>query len=147
MANCPQCGEQSGSDDPAGLCPQCLILRAFNSPIGADGSATQSIETPGVAEQLEPIHRWLALKVVKLGMDITQVLAASTTSGRRWRLCGIVGLDLIGALVHLQLGRVFALSGNKAKAKAAYEAIFALWKNADPTVPVLRSAKTEYSRL
>ena len=60
---------------------------------------------------------------------------------------GIVGLDPIGALAHLQLGRVFALSGDKAKAKAAYETFLALWKGADPTTPVLKSAKAEYARL
>jgi tetratricopeptide (TPR) repeat protein len=60
---------------------------------------------------------------------------------------GIVGADPIGALAHLQLGRVFALSGNKAKAKAAYEAFLALWKDADPDVPILKSAKAEYARV
>jgi hypothetical protein len=60
---------------------------------------------------------------------------------------GIVGQDPIGAMAHLQLGRVFALAGDKAKAKAAYEAFFALWKEADPGVPVLKSAKAEYGRL
>ncbi len=54
---------------------------------------------------------------------------------------GIVGLDPIGALAHLQLGRVFALSGDKAKAKAAYEAFLALWKDADLDVPILKKAK------
>jgi tetratricopeptide (TPR) repeat protein len=60
---------------------------------------------------------------------------------------GIVGADPIGALAHLQLGRVFALSGDKAKAEAAYEAFLALWKDADPNVPILKSAKAEYARL
>ena len=60
---------------------------------------------------------------------------------------GIVGLDPIGALAHLQLGRVYALSGDKAKAKAAYEAFLALWKDADSDVPILKSAKAEYTRL
>jgi eukaryotic-like serine/threonine-protein kinase len=60
---------------------------------------------------------------------------------------GIVGLDPIGALAHLQLGRVFVLSGDKSKAKAAYEAFLALWKDADPDVPILKSAKAEYARL
>jgi serine/threonine protein kinase/tetratricopeptide (TPR) repeat protein len=60
---------------------------------------------------------------------------------------GIVGLDPIGVLAHLQLGRVFALSGDKAKAKAAYEAFLALWKDADPAIPILKSAKAEYARL
>jgi len=60
---------------------------------------------------------------------------------------GIVGADPIGALAHLQLGRVFALSGDKTKAKAAYQAFLTLWKDADPEVPILRRAKAEYSRL
>jgi serine/threonine protein kinase/tetratricopeptide (TPR) repeat protein len=60
---------------------------------------------------------------------------------------GIVGMDPIGALAHLQLGRVFALSGDKIKAKAAYEAFLTLWKDADPEVPILRSAKAAYDRL
>jgi serine/threonine protein kinase/tetratricopeptide (TPR) repeat protein len=60
---------------------------------------------------------------------------------------GVVGLDPIGALAHLQLGRVFVLSGDKIKAKAAYEAFLALWREADPDVPILKSAKAEYARL
>jgi tetratricopeptide (TPR) repeat protein len=60
---------------------------------------------------------------------------------------GVVGLDPIGPLAQLQLGRVFAMSGDKVKAKAAYEAFLALWKDADPGVPILKSAKAEYARL
>jgi serine/threonine protein kinase/tetratricopeptide (TPR) repeat protein len=60
---------------------------------------------------------------------------------------GLVGLDPIGALAHLQLGRVFALSGDRTKAKAAYEAFLALWKDADPDVPILKTAKAEYTKL
>jgi serine/threonine protein kinase/tetratricopeptide (TPR) repeat protein len=60
---------------------------------------------------------------------------------------GIVGLDPIGALAHLQLGRTYALSGDKAKAKAGYEAFLALWKDADPDIPILKSAKAESKKL
>ena len=60
---------------------------------------------------------------------------------------GIVGLDPIGALAHWQLGRAFSLSGEKSKAKAAYEAFFALWKDADPDIPILKSAKVGYAKL
>jgi eukaryotic-like serine/threonine-protein kinase len=60
---------------------------------------------------------------------------------------GIVGADPIGVLAHLQLGRVFALSRDKAKAKAAYEAFLALWKDADRDIPILKSAKAEYDRI
>jgi serine/threonine protein kinase/tetratricopeptide (TPR) repeat protein len=60
---------------------------------------------------------------------------------------GIVGADPIGALAHLQLGRVFALSGDKSRGKAAYEAFFALWKDAAPDIPVLKQAQAEYAQL
>jgi tetratricopeptide (TPR) repeat protein len=60
---------------------------------------------------------------------------------------GVVGADSIGALAHLQLGRAFALSGDLSKAKAAYQAFLGLWKDADPDIPILRSARAEYAKL
>jgi len=60
---------------------------------------------------------------------------------------GIVGCDPIGALAHLQLGRAFALSGEKAKAKSAYQDFLALWKDADLDIPILKQAQAEYANL
>jgi tetratricopeptide (TPR) repeat protein len=60
---------------------------------------------------------------------------------------GVVGNEPIGALAHLGLGRAYALSGDVAKAKMAYQDFFAVWKNADPDVPILKEAKTEYAKL
>ncbi len=54
---------------------------------------------------------------------------------------GIVVSDPIGALARLQLGRAFAMSGDKDKAKAAYQDFLTLWKHADPDIPILRQAK------
>jgi serine/threonine protein kinase/tetratricopeptide (TPR) repeat protein len=60
---------------------------------------------------------------------------------------GIVATDPIGALARLQLGRAFVLSGDKTKARAAYQDFLTLWKDADPDVPILKQAKTEYAKL
>ena len=60
---------------------------------------------------------------------------------------GIVLNQPIGALAHLQLGRVFAISGDTAKARTAYQDFFALWKDADPDIPILKQAKAEYAKL
>jgi tetratricopeptide (TPR) repeat protein len=60
---------------------------------------------------------------------------------------GVIGNEPIGALAHLGLGRAYALSGDSAKAKTAYQDFLALWKNADPDVPILKEAKAEYAKL
>ncbi len=60
---------------------------------------------------------------------------------------GVVGNEPIGALAHLGLGRAYALAGDSAKAKSAYQDFLALWKNADPDLPILQQAKTEYAKL
>ncbi|MGA7080766.1 MAG: winged helix-turn-helix domain-containing protein [Terriglobales bacterium] len=60
---------------------------------------------------------------------------------------GVVGSELIGALAHLGLGRAYVLSGDASKAHAAYQDFFALWKDADPDVPILKHAKAEYAKL
>jgi serine/threonine protein kinase/tetratricopeptide (TPR) repeat protein len=60
---------------------------------------------------------------------------------------GIVLNEPIGALGHLQLGRAYTLQGDTVKARAAYQDFFALWKDADPDIPILKEAKTEYAKL
>ena len=58
---------------------------------------------------------------------------------------GIVLNFPLGALVHLGLARAYALQGDQPKARAAYEEFFTLWKDADPDIPILIAAKSEYA--
>jgi tetratricopeptide (TPR) repeat protein len=53
----------------------------------------------------------------------------------------------IGALAYLQLSRAYAMQGDGVKAKKAYQDFFALWKDADPDIPILKQAKAEYAKL
>jgi hypothetical protein len=50
-------------------------------------------------------------------------------------------------LSHLGLGRAYALSGDVAKSKNAYQEFLTLWTDADPDVPILTEAKAEYAKL
>ena len=43
--------------------------------------------------------------------------------------------------------RAYALAGDAAKARAAYQDFLGLWKDADPDIPILKQAKAEYAKL
>jgi len=52
----------------------------------------------------------------------------------------------LGALAYLGLARAYSLQGDTAKARGAYQDFLALWRDADPDVPILKEAKAEYAR-
>ena len=60
---------------------------------------------------------------------------------------GVAVNEPIGVLAHLQIGRAYAMQGETAKARAAYQDFLTLWKNADPDIPILIAAKSEYANL
>jgi tetratricopeptide (TPR) repeat protein/predicted Ser/Thr protein kinase len=60
---------------------------------------------------------------------------------------GVVVNEPIGALAHLGLARAYAMAGDTSKARTAYQDFFALWKEADPDIPILQQAKAEYAHL
>ena len=60
---------------------------------------------------------------------------------------GLVGNLPGGALAHLQMARAYAMQGDTAKAKAAYQDFLTLWKDADPDIPILKQGKAEHAKL
>jgi serine/threonine protein kinase/tetratricopeptide (TPR) repeat protein len=60
---------------------------------------------------------------------------------------GVVLNEPISVLAHLGLARAYALQGRKADSKKAYQDFLALWKNADPDIPILKQAQSEYAKL
>jgi hypothetical protein len=60
---------------------------------------------------------------------------------------GVVQNEPIGTLARLGLARAYVLRGDTAKARAAYKDFLTLWKDADPDIPILKQAKTEYAKL
>jgi eukaryotic-like serine/threonine-protein kinase len=60
---------------------------------------------------------------------------------------GVAPLAPEWALAHVQLGRAYAMSGDIAGAKTAYQDFLTLWKDADPNIPILKEAKAEYAKL
>ena len=65
--------------------------------------------------------------------------------------------DPIGSLAQLGLARAYMVEAQAApgaeadatrtKARSAYQDFLALWKDADPDIPILKEAKSEYAKL
>jgi len=60
---------------------------------------------------------------------------------------GIVLNSPVGALAQLGVARSYAIQGDTAKAKAAYQDFLTLWKDADADIPILKEAKAEFAKL
>jgi eukaryotic-like serine/threonine-protein kinase len=51
------------------------------------------------------------------------------------------------SISRLELARSLALAGDTADARSAYQDLFVVWKDADPDLPSLKQAKSEYAKL
>ncbi len=60
---------------------------------------------------------------------------------------GLAGYRPVGALAHLGLARAYTRQGDTTRARAKYQDFLALWKDADPDIPILKEAKAEYAKL
>ncbi len=97
---------------------------------------------PTELNSLNPIfQRGLAYfrwgKGVEAAAEFQKILAHRT----------IAPLNVIHPLSQLGLARAYVLQGDTAKARGAYQDFFALWKDADPDIPILIAAKSEYAKL
>ena len=57
--------------------------------------------------------------------------------GRIWNLFAFVSI----------LWRAYAMTSDMAKARTAYQNFFAVWKDADADIPILKQARAEYAKL
>jgi len=60
---------------------------------------------------------------------------------------GVAPVSVLYPLAHLGLARAAALNGDTATSRKAYETLFELWHDADPDLPLLREARTEFQML
>jgi hypothetical protein len=121
-----------------------------NNPAGAEDvlQATGPYEfgapTPGASVQamMYPTYvraqAYLAMKKGKEAAAEYQKIVDRRT---------LIANFVIGSLARLGLGRSYALAGDDAQAKTEYQNFFALWKDADPDVPILKQAKAEFAKL
>ena len=137
--------------------PQIRALLALNDD-SKEGGASRSIELLQIARPYDggfppsgaPMFIGIFYPIYVRGLAyLAAHRGAEAATEFRKILDGrsVVVSDPIGALAHLQLGRAFVLSGDKTRAKTAYQDFLTLWKEADPDLPILKQAQAEYARL
>jgi tetratricopeptide (TPR) repeat protein/predicted Ser/Thr protein kinase len=151
------------SDDLAERFPEDTIVRLNYVPsvraqlaLGASGGAPKALDILSVASPFErgtsgsntfwanlyPIYvRGEAYLASHQGAEA----AAEFQKILDWP--GVALNEPIAALAPLGLARAYALAGDATKSGAAYEDFLTLWKDADPDIPVLVTAKSEYAKL
>jgi eukaryotic-like serine/threonine-protein kinase len=94
------------------------------------------------AVSFAPYMRGLAYLQLKDSANaIASFQQATRLKGQAYNASSPYALSVLG------LGRAYAMAGDKANAKKAYDVFFAEWKNADSNLPVVAEAKKEYAAL
>ena len=84
------------------------------------------------------------------GLAYLQSRDAAKAAAEFQKILDHPGLNAVSpyrSLAQLNLARAYAVQNDSAKARIAYQNFFALWKDADPNIPVLIAAKSEYAKL
>jgi len=85
--------------------------------------------------------RGLAYLLARRGQEAVQELRAALD------LRALDPTSPIFSLLHLDLARAYALSGDTSASRKSYQDFLALWNEADPDLPLLKAARDEYARL
>ncbi|HYL47165.1 MAG TPA: winged helix-turn-helix domain-containing protein [Candidatus Limnocylindrales bacterium] len=97
---------------------------------------------PGTGGPLYPAYlRGQAFLMMRRGADAAKEYQKVVDHRGFMLACPLSPLARVG------LARAYVLLGDTAKARAAYQEFFTLWKDADPEIPILRTAKSEYAGL
>jgi tetratricopeptide (TPR) repeat protein len=137
-----------GRNRPDDILVQAVFVPAVQA-IGAvnSGNAAKSIEILKPASPYDKANTSLlyvrGLAFLKAG----QANEAAQLFQRVLALRNYAPADPLMSMAQLGLGRAYALRGDKQKSRTAYQDFFALWKDADPDIPILKEAQAEYSKL
>jgi tetratricopeptide (TPR) repeat protein len=125
---------------------RALVLMHQNKP--ADAVAVLEPSRP--YDLAMPINNFTHLLMYVRGLAYLQLHDGTKAAAEFQKILDNPGVNTLSAflpLARLQLARAYALEGDTAKARTAYQDFLALWKDADPDVPVLLQAKSEYAKL
>lgn len=113
-----------------------------------NGNHRQAVDTLQPVRPYERVMSHLVMYARGLAyLGLGDGKAASAEFGKILNNRGLDPLGVFYPLAYLQLGRAAKLEGDVARSRKAYQDFFAIWKNADPDIPILKEAKAEYAKL
>jgi tetratricopeptide (TPR) repeat protein len=131
---------------PGRLMPLVRLLREVDS---GDRSATERMP-PAVSQDLAPTPGQAFRPAYVRGLIWLHAGDGNRAAVEFQRILdhrGVAPTSPLYPLAYVQQARAFALSGDFAHARQAYEAFLAIWRNGDPDVSILRAARAEYVRV
>ena len=136
--------------------PEAYLLKRVHRPVIEALIALRRGEAARANALLDPVRplddapegeRWPAYL---RGLACAQAKDWPAATSEFQRLVDHRGLNPMSALhplARLGLARALAAAGRASEARAAYERLFDIWKEADPDLAVVRDARAEHARL
>jgi tetratricopeptide (TPR) repeat protein len=144
---------QSMADRVARARPENMFIQVFDYPVVQATIAINHGDGERALELLRPAAAYAATDSVQAYLRGIAYLRAGKAQEavnefqRIRNLHGFHPLDPLISLAVIGQGRAYKLMGDTAKARTSYQDFFALWKDADPDVPILKHTKAEYTKL
>jgi tetratricopeptide (TPR) repeat protein len=157
-----QCGDPSAPrliEAETKAHPLDSLLQGIFVPLVEAMSALQKRDSPAAVAALEPAHRFelagqppnAPYSILYLrGTAYLQAKQPAKAAAEFKKILDFRGRMAVSELIplsQLQLARAYVIQNDSAKARTAYQDFLALWKDADPDIPVLKEAKSEYAKL
>jgi serine/threonine protein kinase/tetratricopeptide (TPR) repeat protein len=120
------------------------VRAALEIKRGNPASAVEALKPAAAFERADPgtpFYRGMAYLAMKSGTEAAAQFREITDRKSFFPLSAFHPMSQLG------LARSLAMAGDAASARSAYQDLFAVWKDADPDLPLLKQAKAEYARL
>jgi predicted Zn-dependent protease len=152
------CGEAAQAqrlvDESAKQYPKNTLLNGLRLPMIRAAIELQHNNAAQAIELLQPASRYEAAAEFwpqylrgQAYLKLNRVAQAAAEFQKILDHRGEAPLSALYPLAYLGIARASALAGDRANSRKAYEDFFALWKDADPDIPILIEAKKEYEKL
>src|SRR5882724_2841427 len=151
-----RCGHQTGNRTEQGISPEHPAAKILAPPTQAaiELQLKNPVEAIRILQPVEPMDLSLSFPLDFGAMYTTylrgeaylQLHQGKEAAAQFQKILdhpGVVINFALGSLAHLGLARAYALDGDKAKSRAAYDHFLELWKDGDAENHVLRQARYE----